>query len=216
MSADMWLLLAQAFGDTFYMVLASGIVSFLIGIPLGIMLFVTRQDQIVSSPAINRFFDIVVNIGRSVPFVILMVAVIPFTRWIVGSSIGSTAAIVPLSLAAIPFVGRVTEAALLDLSPGLIEMGLAMGATPFQIIYHLLLPEALPALVQGATLTLVTLVGYSAMAGAVGGGGLGDLSIRYGYQRFNGEMMLLTVVALILMVQVIQYSGDILRKRLFH
>jgi len=157
----------------------------------------------------------VINLGRSVPFIILMVAIIPFTRKVVGTSIGTTAAIVPLTVAAIPFMARLVEGALKEVDPGVIEAAQSMGTGPLQIIYKVLLPEALPALVLAVTVTAVNLVGYSAMAGAIGGGGLGDLAIRYGYQSFRGDVMLQTVAILVLLVQGMQMLGDRIAQKLY-
>ena len=198
------------------MVVASTVVSALVGVPLGILLVVTGPGHVMERPLLHRVLGLVVNVGRSVPFIILLVAIVPFTRLVVGTSIGTAAAIVPLSIAAIPFVGRVSEAALREVDRGLLDAAAAMGATPFQIVWKVLLPEARPGLVAGLTITVVTLVGYSAMAGAIGGGGLGDLGIRYGYQRFRPEVMLAVVVVLVLVVQAIQSAGDRLARRLDH
>lgn len=216
MSIENFGLLWPATLETLYMVGVSGLIACLIGIPMGVMLHVTRPGKLMASPSTNKILGAIVNAARSVPFIILMVAIIPVTRMIVGTSIGTTAAIVPLTLGAIPFVARVVEAAIAEVPSGLVEAANAMGARPFQIIIKVLLPEALPGLVHAVTLTLVTLVGYSAMAGAIGGGGLGDLGIRYGYQRFDGALMLATVVVLILLVQLIQSIGDRLVERFGH
>ncbi|NYS61506.1 methionine ABC transporter permease [Vreelandella salicampi] len=213
MSSAMIDLILQATLDTLYMVGVSGLISTLLGVPLGVMLYVTRPRQILSMPILNQVLGIVTNIGRSIPFIILMVALIPFTRMLVGTSIGINAASVPLTIAAIPFVARLVEGALNELSPGLIEAAQAMGATPWQIIRKVLLPEARGGIITGLTITLVTLVSYSAMAGAVGGGGLGDLGIRYGYNRFNPTIMLITVVILVVMVQGFQSLGDYLVRK---
>lgn len=213
MSAELWKLLGESLWETIYMVVVSGTVSALLGIPLGVLLYVTRRGQILARPKLHKILGIVVNATRSIPFIILMVAVIPFTRLIIGTSIGTTAAIVPLSLAGIPFVARIAEGALDEISTGLIEAAQSMGATPMQIITKVMLPEALPGLIHGMTLTLVTMVSYSAMAGAIGGGGLGDLGIRYGYQRFDPTVMLITVVILIAVVQLIQSGGELLQRR---
>ena len=213
MSAELWKLLGESLWETIYMVVVSGTVSALLGIPLGVLLYVTRTGQILARPTLHKILGIVVNATRSIPFIILMVAVIPFTRLIIGTSIGTTAAIVPLSLAGIPFVARIAEGALDEISTGLIEAAQSMGATPMQIITKVMLPEALPGLIHGMTLTLVTMVSYSAMAGAIGGGGLGDLGIRYGYQRFDPTVMLITVVILIAVVQLIQSGGELLQRR---
>ncbi|WP_277812065.1 methionine ABC transporter permease [Chromohalobacter canadensis] len=216
MSSAMLELILEATLDTLYMVALSGAVSAVIGIPLGVLLYVTRPGQILAQPVAQRVLGVVTNIGRSIPFIILMVAIIPFTRFIVGSSIGTNAAIVPLIIAAIPFVARLVEGALNEISPGLIEAAQAMGATPLQIITKVLLPEAKGGIINGLTITVVTLVSYSAMAGAVGGGGLGDLGIRYGYNRFEPLIMLITVAILVVMVQGFQSLGDRLVRKADH
>ncbi|MGM0833917.1 ABC transporter permease [Halomonas qinghailakensis] len=213
MSSAMFDLILQATLDTLYMVAISGVIATLLGLPLGVMLYVTRPRQILAMPVLNQVLGIVTNIGRSIPFIILMVAIIPFTRMLVGTSIGINAASVPLTIAAIPFVARLIEGALNELSPGLIESAQSMGATPWQIITKVLIPEARGGIITGLTITLVTLVSYSAMAGAVGGGGLGDLGIRYGYNRFNPTIMLITVVILVIMVQGFQSLGDYLVRK---
>ncbi|MCL6270697.1 ABC transporter permease [Sansalvadorimonas sp. 2012CJ34-2] len=216
MSAESWVLIWESLLETIYMVAVSGAISALVGIPLGVLVHITRPDQILARPVLHRVLGVVVNAARSVPFIILMVAIIPLTRLLAGTSIGTTAAIVPLSIASIPFVARIAEGALNEVPGGLIEAAEAMGATPFQIITRVLLPEALPGLIHGMTLTLVTLVSYSAMAGAIGGGGLGDLGIRYGYQRFDPVIMLATVVVLVVVVQLIQSAGEKLQARCEH
>jgi len=216
MSQTTLFLLLNGTLQTLYMVFAASLVASLFGIPLGIFLFVTRQGNILENKLIYQFLAALVNMTRSIPFVILMIAVIPFTRLLVGSSIGTNAAIVPLSLCAMPFIARLLESALLEINQGLIEAATAMGATPWQIITKVLIPEALPSIVNGLTLTVVNLIGYSAMAGAIGGGGLGDIAIRYGYQRFDIGMMLMTIVIMIFLVQLIQWSGDLIAKRVSH
>ncbi|WP_257252703.1 MULTISPECIES: methionine ABC transporter permease [unclassified Endozoicomonas] len=208
MSADSWLLLGKALWETLYMTVVSGGLSFLFGIPLGVLLYITKPGRIKENAVLNSVLGAIVNATRSVPFIILLVAIIPLTRLLVGTSIGTTAAIVPLTLAAIPFVARIAEGAINEVPFGLVEAAQSMGATPLQIVSRVLLPEARPGLINGMTITLVTLVSYSAMAGAIGGGGLGDLGIRYGYQRFDGVIMLATVVVLIVLVQLIQSIGD--------
>ncbi|WP_404377554.1 methionine ABC transporter permease [Vreelandella aquamarina] len=213
MSSAMFNLILQATLDTLYMVAVSGVIATLLGLPLGVMLYVTRPRQILAMPALNHVLGIITNIGRSIPFIILMVAIIPFTRMLVGTSIGINAASVPLTIAAIPFVARLIEGALNEISPGLIESAQSMGATPWQIITKVLIPEARGGIITGLTITLVTLVSYSAMAGAVGGGGLGDLGIRYGYNRFNPTIMLITVVILVVLVQGFQSLGDYLVRK---
>ncbi|WP_311065491.1 methionine ABC transporter permease [Halomonas sp. DWK9] len=213
MSSAMFDLILQATLDTLYMVAVSGVIATLLGLPLGVMLYVTRPRQILAMPALNQALGIITNIGRSIPFIILMVAIIPFTRMLVGTSIGINAASVPLTIAAIPFVARLIEGALNEISPGLIESAQSMGATPWQIITKVLIPEARGGIITGLTITVVTLVSYSAMAGAVGGGGLGDLGIRYGYNRFNPTIMLITVVILVVLVQGFQSLGDYLVRK---
>lgn len=209
-------LLAQGLQETLYMVGLSLVLAELGGIPLGIALVITGPNHLWPCSWLNQILGIIVNVGRSIPFIILLVAIIPLTRLIVGTSIGTAAAMVPLTAAAIPFVARLVESSLLEVDSGVIEAAQAMGASPRQIIWKVLLPEALPSLVLGATITAVNLIGYSAMAGAVGGGGLGDLAIRYGYQRFRGDIMLATVLVLVLLVQVMQALGNRLARRLDH
>ena len=208
MSADMLPLLTKALGETVYMVLVSMIVASLIGIPLGVLLATTAKGQILECMPLNRAIGAVVNALRSIPFIILMVAIIPFTRFIVGTSIGTTAAMVPLVLASIPFIGRQVETSLREVPAGLVEAALSMGATPYQIVRRVLLPEAMPSIVAQLTTVIIALVGESAMAGAIGGGGLGDLAIRYGYQRFRPDIMIATVVILIILVQIVQFLGN--------
>lgn len=214
MSPDMISLLIKSFFETCYMVLASTLLATLIGIPLGVILTVTRKDHILPNAAVNSILGAIVNATRSTPFIILMVAIIPLTRIIVGSSIGTTAAIVPLTISAAPFIARIIESSLLEINHGVIEAAQAMGASPMQIITKVLLPEALHSIVLGVTLAIISLIGYSAMAGALGGGGLGDLAIRYGYQRFQLDVMIITVVILIIMVQAMQSFGNWMSKKL--
>jgi D-methionine transport system permease protein len=190
------------------MVSVSAVLAALLGLPLGLLLVITSPGGFLPNPGIQRFLGSVVNIGRSLPFIILLVAIIPLTRLIVGTTIGSTAALVPLTLSAIPFFARVSETSLLEVDRGLIEAAEAMGCTYWQIIFKVLIPEALPSLILGLTIMVISLIGYSAMAGVVGGGGLGDLAIRYGYQRFDTKVMLITVLLLIGLVQVVQFVGD--------
>lgn len=202
--------------QTIYMVFIAGFLSILFGLGSGIGLFVTNKAQILEHIIFYRIFGFVVNTARSIPFIILLISIIPLTRLIVGTSIGTNAAIIPLTIAAIPFFARITENALKEVNVGLLEAANAMGATNWQIIYKVLISEALPNLVRGATLTIIGLIGYSAMAGAVGGGGLGELAISYGYQRFNVGVMLETLIILIAIVQLTQVIGDRLaRKRHF-
>ena len=209
-------LFARSFVETLIMVGISGLAGALIGVPLGVLLRLTDRGGILENALFNRTVGTAVNAVRSTPFIILLVAIIPFTRLITGSSIGTAAAVVPLTIAAAPFVARLVEASLREVDAGLIEAAQAMGATNTQIVFKVLLPEAVPGIVAGLTITLVSLTGYSAMAGAIGGGGLGDLGIRYGYQRFMPEVMIAVVLILIVFVQAVQSAGDWLVRRLSH
>lgn len=205
----------KALFETLIMVLASGSIAALLGGLLGVILYATAPKSFFASPFTYRILGVITNATRSIPYIILMIAIIPFTRWVTGTSIGTLAACVPLSLAAIPFVARLIESALNEVPRGLIEAAEAMGASPAQIMWRVLLPEAFASIISGLTLTFVTLVGYSAMAGAMGGGGLGYLAVNYGYQRFEPKVMLVTVVILIVLVQAIQMTGDrLVQKRL--
>lgn len=216
LTPQVWGLLWNATVETLYMVFASGIFSALFGIPLGIILFVTRKGQIKENAKLNFVLSSIVNVGRSVPFVILLVAIIPFTMLILGTFIGTTAAIVPLTVSAIPFVARLVEGALMEVPSGLTEAARAMGATDMQIITKFLLPEALPSVINTITITLVALVNYSAMAGTVGGGGLGYVGIQYGYQTYVPAILLATIIILVVIVQIIQTVGDNLVRRFNH
>lgn len=216
MLSEMFGMFVQSFWETLVMVGISGLIGAALGVPLGVVLYLTDRDGVLRNMGVNRALGGVVNAVRSTPFIILLVAVIPFTRLVVGSSIGTMAAVVPLTIAAAPFVARLVETALREVDRGLIEAAQAMGATTRQIVFKVLLPEALPGVIAGLTITFVSLVGYSAMAGAIGGGGLGDLGIRYGYQRFLPEVMLTVVVILIVFVQLVQSFGDWLVRRLSH
>ena len=207
-------LLMKALGETVYMVAVSMVIATAIGVPLGVLLSTTGKGGILEARAFNKTLGAIVNAIRSIPFIILMVAIIPFTRLIVGSAIGTTAAMVPLVIAAIPFIGRQVETSLTEVPYGLVEAALSMGATPVQIIRRVLLPEAMPSIIQQLTTVVISLVGESAMAGAIGGGGLGDLAIRYGYQRFRPDVMIATVIILIVLVQLVQFLGNLLAKRL--
>lgn len=216
MSSELLQLFIDAFGETLMMVGISGLFGAALGVPLGIVLHLTERGGILPHLIFNRVVGLLVNAVRSTPFIILLVAVIPLTRWFVGTSIGTAAAIVPLTLAAAPFVARLVETALREVDHGLVEAAQAMGASTWQIIYKVLVPEAFAGIVAALTITFVSLVGYSAMAGAIGGGGLGDLGIRYGYQRFLPQVMLAVVLILIVFVQLVQTLGDILVRRLSH
>jgi D-methionine transport system permease protein len=214
MSPEMINLIAASTGETLYMVAVSALIATLFGLPLGVFLATSGKGELFAAPWINRVLGVIVNATRSTPFIILVVAIIPFTRLIAGTSIGTNAAIVPLTIAATPFIARLIEGAIREVDQGLIEAARAFGATPLQIVLKVLIPEALPGIVLGLTLAIVSLLGFSAMVGAVGGGGLGDLGIRYGYQRFMPEMMLAVVVVLIVLVQAVQSIGDRLARRL--
>ena len=216
MSSELLDLFIGSFGETLMMVSISGILGAVVGVPLGIALHLTDRNGILPNTIFNRIAGLLVNAVRSTPFIILLVAVIPLTRFFVGTSIGTSAAIVPLTIASAPFIARLVETALREVDHGLVEAAQAMGATTWQIIYKVLVPEAFAGIVAGLTITFVSLVGYSAMAGAIGGGGLGDLGIRYGYQRFLPEVMLAVVLILIVFVQLVQTLGDILVRRLSH
>ncbi|WP_441562446.1 methionine ABC transporter permease [Colibacter massiliensis] len=203
-------LLFQGIEETAIMVAVSTCIATAVGIPLGITLVATSRGHILENAFINRVLGTVINIIRSIPFIILMVAIIPFTRIVAGTSIGTTAACVPLTIVAIPFLSRLVETSVRDVDYGLVEAAQSMGASPLQIIYKVLLPEALPTLINNITVLVVNLIGSSAMAGAIGGGGLGDIAIRYGYQRFRADVMLATIVILIIGVNLIQACGDFL------
>ncbi|WP_339387461.1 methionine ABC transporter permease [Vibrio caribbeanicus] len=209
-------LLINATWETIYMVGAAGLVGFIVGIPLGVILHTSKKGGLLENTRLNRALGAVVNIGRSVPFLVLMVAIIPVTKLLVGTFIGTTAAIVPLTIGAIPFVARLIEGALIEVPSGLVEAAQSMGATPLQIIHKVLLPEAMPTIINSVTITLVTLVSYSAMAGTVGGGGLGDVAIRYGFHRYDVTIMAVTVAMLIILVQIIQTIGDAVVRRVDH
>lgn len=213
MSQQIINLLIQGLGETLQMTVISTIVSMSVGIPLGVILVITGKGHIMENKAVNATLGSVVNALRSIPFIILMVAIIPLTRIIAGSSIGTTAACVPLTIAAIPFLARLVETSIREINSGVIEAAQAMGASPMQIIRKVLLPEALPTIIDNITVLVVNLISYSAMAGAIGGGGLGDIAIRYGYQRFQGDVMLATIVILIVLVQLIQSCGDFLSRK---
>ncbi|KTD65017.1 methionine ABC transporter permease [Legionella shakespearei] len=206
--------LLNATGETLYMVFISTFFAVLLGLPLGILLYSSKR--IKPNPKLHKALSALINIFRSIPFIILLVAIIPLTRLIVGTSIGMNAAIVPLTLGATPFFARLVDNVFQSLPSGLIETGYAMGASTRQIIRHIILPEAKPGIIHAITVTAITLVNYSAMAGTVGAGGLGTLAINYGYQRFNAGIMIATVVVLIVLVQLMQMSGDYLAKRFVH
>ncbi|RVU03038.1 D-methionine ABC transporter permease MetI [Mucilaginibacter limnophilus] len=216
MSDTMISLLVQGLLETILMTLASGLFGFIIGLPAGVLLFMTRKGEILQNRPFNQAVSIIVNIFRSIPFIILIVWMIPFTRAVVGTSIGVKAAIVPLSIGAAPFIARMIENSLLEIPHGLIEAARAMGATPWQIIRKVLLPEALPSIINSATITLITLVGYSAMGGAVGAGGLGQIGYQYGYVGYNVLVMNSVLVLLVALVFIIQFTGNYISKKVDH
>jgi D-methionine transport system permease protein len=209
-------MLQQSLIETLEMTLFSGLIAFVLGLPLAVILVVTDRDGLRPQPLIHHGLGWIVNAFRSVPFIILLVVLIPVTRLIAGTSLGTEAAVVPLSIACIPYYARIAEVSLREVDRGLIEAVRAMGGTRWMIVRQVLLPEALPGLVYGFTVTLVTLIGASAMAGAIGAGGLGDLAIRYGYQRFETNVMIAVVVVLIVLVCGLQWVGDRLAKRFDH
>lgn len=213
---DLWPILLNGTLETLYMVGLAALFTVLIGLPLGVLLFISRRHGLVPMPRLNALLGALVNTGRSLPFIVLLIALIPFTRLLIGTTLGSTAAIVPITLGAFPFFARLTENALDEVDSGRIEAVLSMGGNTWHVISKALLPEALPTLLAGITLTVVMLIGFSSMAGVIGGGGLGDLAIRYGYQRFNDQIMVATVVTLVIMVQGVQMIGDRLVRALAH
>ena len=206
----------QATLETAYMVSVSMGLAVLLGIPVGVLLLLTAPDGLTPRRVLNGVLGAFVNVGRSVPFIVLLVLVAPVTRLVTGTTIGSTATIVPLTIAAVPFFARLVEAALREVQPGKVEAARAMGASTGQVVRAVLLPEARPGLIAAATVTLIALISYSAMAGAIGGGGLGDFAIRYGYQRFDTAVTVACVVVLLVMVQLLQSAGDRLARRLAH
>lgn len=207
------LVLLKATWETIYIVFISSFMSIVLGAITGTILFLTRKKQVLENSILHQILSLIVNVTRSIPFIILMISILPLTRLLVGTTIGSNAAIIPLTLAAIPFYARICENAFAGISSGLLETGQALGATTQQLIFKILIPESLPVLLRGITLTIIALIGYSAMSGAVGGGGLGELAINYGYQRFDAIITLETVVILIFIVQVVQFAGDFLAKK---
>lgn len=213
---DLWPLLLDGTLDTLYMVALAAFFTVLIGLPAGILLYISRANGLLPLPKLNVLLGAVINVGRSLPFIVLLIALIPFTRLLIGTTLGSTAAVVPITIGAFPFFARLTENALDEVDHGRIEAILSMGGNVWHVITKALLPEALPALLAGITLTVVMLIGFSSMAGVIGGGGLGDLAIRYGYQRFNDQVMAGTVIILVAMVQGVQMAGDRLVRRLAH
>lgn len=216
MSEPMLWMLFHGTLETILMTFAAGLFGFTIGLPAGVLLFMTRTGQVLENKLMNRLISIIVNIFRSIPFIILIVWMIPFTRALVGTSIGVKAALVPLSIGAAPFIARMVENSLLEIPHGLIEAARAMGAKPYQIVFKVLLPEALPAIINSASITLITLVGYSAMGGAVGAGGLGQIGYQYGYVGYDVVVMNTVLVLLVALVFFIQYAGDKISKLTDH
>jgi D-methionine transport system permease protein len=204
------------FLSTLYMVFVSAFFASIIGFPLGIILALTDRGGLKQSRGINRILGTLVNIGRSIPFAILIVALFPITRFIVGTSIGTTASIVPLTLAAAPFMARIVEGAFKEIDPAIVEAALVMGSTTRQVVFKVFLPETLPSLIRGSTLMVVNLIGYSAMAGLIGGGGLGKVAIQYGYQRFNGFLMITTLILIVILVECVQWVGHSLALAVLH
>lgn len=207
-------LLAQGTWDTLVMTVASTLFAYVIGVPMGVVLTITAPGGLRPHKAVNAVLGWIVNIGRSIPFIILLVALIPFTRWIVGTSLGVPGAIVPLVVAAAPFVGRMVEQSLAEVDGGLVEAAQSFGASIWQIVYKVFLRESLPSLIRGVSITFITLFGYSAMAGTVGAGGLGDIAIRYGYQRYQDDVMIAAVILCIVLVQVFQSVGDVVARKI--
>ncbi|QKJ50341.1 methionine ABC transporter permease MetI [Providencia rettgeri] len=216
MSEGMISLLITGTIDTIIMTFVSAILGFLLGVPTGVLLYVTRRGQVMENTALYSVISAVVNVFRSIPFIILLVWISPFTKFLVGLTIGIEGAIVPLTVGAIPFIARMVENTLLEVPSGLIEASRAMGATPLQIIRKILLPESLPGIINAATITLIMLVGYSAMGGAVGSGGLGQIAMQYGYYTYNPLVMNTVLVLLIILVFIIQYTGEYLMKKVSH
>ena len=202
--------------ETIYMTLASTLLGYVIGLPLGVVLIITRKGGIRENATLNQVIGVIVNILRSIPFLILMIAIIPFTRFVMGKSYGSTATIVPLTVAAFPFISRMVESSLSEVDGGVIEAAQAMGATPLQIIRKVYIPEATPSLISGAAIVATNILGYSAMAGSVGGGGLGAIAINYGYYRFNAQVMVVCIAIMVVLVQAVHLVGTRLSVKLDH
>lgn len=198
---------------TLEMTIISTLFAYILGIPIGVLVTITGENSILPCRPVNMVLGWIVNMGRSIPFIILLVAIMPFTRWLVGAAIGVRGVIVPLTVAATPFVARMIETALMEVDDGLIEVAHATGSTTWQIIWKVLLRESVPSILMGLPITLITLVGYSAMAGVVGGGGLGDVALRYGYYRYQSNVMIMTIIILIIVVQIMQSLGSFIAKK---
>ena len=216
MNASIWPLIWQELLNTLRMTIISTILAYVVGLPLGILLYATAKGRIGSNRFVNLVLGFITNIVRSIPFLILLVFLIPFTRWIVGTSLGTTAAIVPLTVGAIPIVARMVEQSINEVPAGIIEAAQSMGASNMQIILHFLLPEAAPSLVNGAAINLATILGYSAMAGCIGGGGLGAIALNYGYYRYQTDVLIITIIVLIVIVQIFQETGLWLSRKIRH
>lgn len=214
--ASVWQMLAEGTAETLYMTFASTVFAYLLGLPMGIILVVSAKGGLRPNPVLNKTLDCVVNILRSIPFLILLIMLIPFTRFVLGRAYGSTATIIPLTVAAAPFVARLVESSLLEVDKGVVEAAQSMGVGLWTIIFKVLLAESRISLLVGGTIALGTILGYSAMAGAVGGGGLGDIAIRYGYKRYQADIMMVTVVLLVILVQIMQWAGMKLSRKLDH
>lgn len=214
--ASVWQMLAEGTAETLYMTFASTVFAYLLGLPMGIILVVSAKGGLRPNTVLNKTLDCVVNILRSIPFLILLIMLIPFTRFVLGRAYGSTATIIPLTVAAAPFVARLVESSLLEVDKGVVEAAQSMGAGLWTIIFKVLLAESRISLLVGGTIALGTILGYSAMAGAVGGGGLGDIAIRYGYKRYQADIMMVTVVLLVILVQIMQWAGMKLSRKLDH
>ena len=205
-------LLIPSLAETLYMLVLSGFFSVLLGFPLGIVLILTEKEGLAENRFINQILNTLINILRSVPFIILVIILFPLSRLIVGTPIGTKASIVPLAISAAPIVARVTESSIKEVDRGVVELGLSLGASNFEIITRILIPEALPSIISGITLTMVNLIGYSAMVGAIGGGGLGDLALQYGHYRKKTDILIVSVIVIILLVQIVQFIGDSLSR----
>ncbi|MBR0138348.1 MAG: ABC transporter permease [Erysipelotrichaceae bacterium] len=214
MSQAVIMMIVKGIGETVAMVVLSTLFGYLLGLPLGVLLYSSDKDGIHPNPTLYRILDFCVNISRSIPFIILLVVIIPFTKMLVGKSYGTAATIVPLTISAIPFIGRMVESSLKEVDKGVIEAAQSMGASDLQIITGVLLRESLPSLVNGITICLGTIVGYSALAGAVGGGGLGDIAIRYGYYRYQSDIMIVTLIIIVILVQLFQFVGTMIAKKI--
>lgn len=207
-------IILPAFNDTLYMVFFSSFFAIIFGIIIGITLYVTEKDNILQNKVINNVLGIIVNIGRSVPFVILMIAIFPLSKFIVGTTLGSKSAIVPLTVAAIPFVARMIESSLKEIDKGVIEASISMGANEWQIIHKVLIPESISSIISTITTTVISIIGYSAMAGTIGGGGLGSIAITYGYQRYRNDILIISVVLMVILVQIVQTIGNFFSRKL--